>query len=403
MTISQDLQQKHRLLLVATQPTQNPRPLQVLAQSPYLDILMTYCSLPDDTKLWQGLEYLNKGVFDIPMLEGYPWQYAPNRSPRPSLGQFWGLINPVLLKLPAEFDCCIVHGHSYASFWFTIIAAKLYGKPVLLTTDATYLDPLAGASWKMKLKHYLLPLLYNKVVDGVLVPSTASKRFLQSLGVKEERIFITPYVVDNETIARTAQQTDRQQIRADWQIPRDGKVVVFCAKFIPRKCPQDLLKAFARANVPDSYLVLVGDGPLKAELEAEVQNLGIADRVRFLGFVSYSRLPEVYASSDLLVHPAEWEPYGLPVNEAMICGVPVIVSDRVGAGYDLVQEGVTGFTYPCGNVESLANLLQKTLNDPELLKQMGKGAIERMQTWSSHENVAALIQAVSHVMACKQA
>jgi glycosyltransferase involved in cell wall biosynthesis len=204
--------------------------------------------------------------------------------------------------------------------------------------------------------------------------------------------------VDNEGIAKTAQLTNRNQIRAEWQVPIDALVVVFCAKFIPRKRPQDLVKAFALANVANSYLVLVGDGPLKEALQEEVEQLGITERVKFLGFVKYSFLPQVYTSSDLLVHPAEWEPYGLPVNEAMVCGIPVVVSDRVGAGYDLVQEGVTGFTYPSGDVDALASVLKTTLGNHETLKQMGTASIERMKTWSFRENVEAHVEAIKKLM-----
>ncbi|MFM6320749.1 MAG: glycosyltransferase, partial [Microcystis panniformis] len=229
----------------------------------------------------------------------------------------------------------------------------------------------------------------------------ASKRFLESLNVDSERIFITPYVVDNEGIAKTAQLTNRNQIRSEWQVPIDAVVVVFCAKFIPRKRPQDLVKAFALANVANSYLVLVGDGPLKESLQEEVEQLGIAERVKFLGFVKYSLLPQVYASSDLLVHPAEWEPYGLPVNEAMVCGIPAVVSDRVGSGYDLVQEGVTGFTYPSGDVDALTSILKTTLGNQETLKRMGKAATERMKTWSFRENAEAHVEAVKKLMTSK--
>jgi glycosyltransferase involved in cell wall biosynthesis len=392
---------KRRVLFLSSQPIQNSTPLQLLAQNPHLEILMAYCSLPD-AKLWQGLEYLNKQVFDTPMLEGYPWVSLSNYSPVPSLGKAFGLVNPGIMKLVPKFDCCIVYGHAYISFWLAIALAKLTAKPLLLSNDATYLDPIEGGSWKIALKRRLLPLLYKYISDAVLVPSTASKRFLHSLGVPQDRIFVAPYVVDNQAIATTAQKTDRNKIRAEWQIPVDAIVVVFCAKFIPRKRPQDLLKAFALANVPNSYLVLVGDGPLKDTLHAEIEELGITNRVRFLGFVNYSRLPEVYASSDLLVHSAEWEPYGLIVNEAMVCGIPVVVSDRVGAGYDLVQEGITGFIYPCGNLDALATILQKILVDQEALKQMSKAAIERMKTWSFRENAEAHIEAIEKVISWKQ-
>ncbi|MEH1780021.1 MAG: glycosyltransferase family 4 protein [Nostoc sp.] len=392
---------KYRVLFISSQPTQNFKPLQILAQYPNLEIIIAFCSLPSG-KVTQNLEEINKNCFDIPMLEGYPWVYVPNRSPLPDSRSAWRFINPSLVTLVPKFDCCVVYGHAYVSFWLAIAIAKLTRKPLLLSTDATYLEPSSGSNWKVSFKRRLLPYLYNHISDAVLVPSTASKRFIHSLGVSEDRIFITPYVVDNLTISTTAQKTDRNQIRSEWQIPVDAVVVSFCAKFIPRKRPQDLVKAFARANVPNSYLILIGDGPLRDSLEAEVNQLKIAEQVRFLGLVNYSRLPEVYVSSDLLVHSAEWEPYGLPVNEAMVCGVPVVVSDRVGAGYDLVQEGITGFTYPSGDVDALAFILQKTLSDRQALKQMGKAAIERMKTWSSRENAEGTVQAIEKAITWKQ-
>ena len=393
---------KYRALLVSSQPIQSSNGLQLLAQDPNLEILVAYCSL-QNPKLWKGDESINKHVFDTQVLEGYPWVYVPNYSPVPSLNKAFGLINLGIMKLVPQFDCSVVYGHAFVSFWLAIVVAKLFGKPLLLSTDAMYLESPAGSSsWKVSIKRILLPFLYKYISDGVLVPSTASKKFLHSLGVDEERIFITPYVVDNLAIAKTSQLTNRNQIRAEWGVPRDAVVVVFCAKFIPRKCPQDLVKAFALANVANSYLVLVGDGPLKETLQQEVEQLGITEKVKFLGFVKYSLLPEVYASSDLLVHPAEWEPYGLPINEAMVCGIPVVVSDRVGAGYDLVEEGVTGFTYPSGNVETLTSILKTTLSSKEALKRMGEASIKRMQTWSFRENTEAHVEAIKKVIIGKK-
>ncbi len=392
------------VLLVLSQPAQNPRPLQLMAQHPDWDMQVAYCSLPDP-QLWQGAEYLNKGVFDVPMLEGYPWQALPNRSPQPSLGRFWGLINPAVVGLLRPVDCCVVYGHAYVSFWLAIATAKLLGKPLLLSTDAT---GLGGAGWKTTLKRLLLPWLYNQIADGVLVPSTAAQQFLRSLGIQAERITVTPYVVDNEAIAATAQACDRAQLRATWQIPAEAVVVVFCAKLIGRKAPQDLLDAFAQSLTPvpaqataDRYLVIVGDGPLGESLRQRAEALGISDRVRFLGWVNYSQLPQVYAASDLLVHPAEHEPYGLPVNEAMICGIPVVVSDRVGAHHDLVRAGETGFVYPAGDVAALAQILRTLLGDRDTLRRMGVAAAQRMETWSSSDNAAATLQSIAGAIARK--
>lgn len=389
---------KHRVLLVSSQPIQNAASLQLMAQDPRVDMMTAYCSFPDGT-LSHDPENLNKAVFDVPMLEGYPWKRVRNYSPSPRLGRFYGLINPGVIKLVAGYDCCVVYGHAYISFWMAICAAKLFGKPIILGTDATYIDPHdGGRKWKVTAKKKIFPFLYNRVADMVLVPSTASKRFLCSLGVKKERIALTPYVVNNEQIAEAALRADRAKTREEWQIPDDGVVVIFCAKFLPRKRPQDALKAFARAKVPNSYLVMVGDGPLLESLKHEAEQLGITHRVRFTGLVKYSRLAELYASSDVLIFTSEHEPFGLPVNEAMICGIPAIVSDRVGSGYDLVEDGKTGFTYPCGDVVALSEILSRVLPDRELLSRMGQHSRTRMKTWSPRDNADATIQAVEQAI-----
>lgn len=392
---------KYRLLIIAPQPVHYAAYLRSLSQHPKLEILTAYCSLPD-AKLWNSPEYLTKHVFDIPALEGYPWVYVPNRSPLPSLTKFYGLINPGLGKLIADCDCCLVYGHAYASLWLALAIAKLSNKPLLLGTDATYLEVPDNKNWKVPLKKRLIPFFYNRVPDIITVSSTAGKSFIHSLGIPEERIAITPYIVDNDAIAATANKTNRQQIRQDWSIPVDATVVVFCAKFLPRKRPQDLLKAFANANVPNSYLVFVGEGPLGDMLGSETQKLGVEDRVRFLGMVNYSRLPEVYAASDVLVHPADHEPWGLPVNEAMVCGIPAVVSNRVGSGYDLVEEGKTGFVYPSGNVEALSAILSAVLPQRDMLRQMGQAARKRMETWSERENAEGYVHAVEKAIALKQ-
>lgn len=394
---------KYRVLLVSSQPIQNAASLRLMARHPKLDILVAYCSLPEAktlhaTSVKQSPEFLTQAAFDIPLLEGYPWSHVPNLSPLPNLAKPYGLINPGLVKLVSNFDCCVVYGHAYISFWLVIAAAKISRKPLLLTTDATYFETPEGGNWKKPFKKRFLPYLYNQVADMVLVPSTASKLFINSLGIPEESIALTPYVVDNDYIAEVALRSDRSSIRADWQIPEDASVVVFCAKFISRKRPQDAIRAFAAAKVPNSYLVMVGDGPMGESLKAEVQQLGIKDRVKFIGMVKYSYLPEVYAASDLLVFCSEHEPYGLPVNEAMICGIPVVVSDRIGARYDLVESGKTGFVYPCSNVDALAAILKDSLNNRETLKQMGEAARQRMETWSPRENVDGLVQAVEKVV-----
>lgn len=395
---------RYRVLLVSSHPVQYSAPLfRRMAQHPQLDILVAYCSL-QGAKPGVDPEFGVEVAWNIPLLEGYPWVEVPNKSPRPGLGRFFGLINPGLWKLvrTGSFDAVVIYtGYAYASFWIVALAAKLTKTPLLFGTDAHEIRPRGNQKWRGRLKQYILPPIFH-LADIIIVPSSGSVALMKSLGIDRERIALTPYVVDNDWWTQQASQVDPNLVRGRWNIPEDATVVLFCAKFQPWKRPQDVLRAFARADVSDAYLVFAGEGPLRPPLEEEAKALGIAERVRFLGFVNQSQLPPVYRAADLMILPSGYEPFGVVVNEAMLCGCPVIVSDRVGARYDLVRDGETGFVYPCGDVEALARILREVLPDHERLRRMGENARKRMETWSPRENVEALVEAVGRALAFRR-
>jgi glycosyltransferase involved in cell wall biosynthesis len=235
-----------------------------------------------------------------------------------------------------------------------------------------------------------------------MVSSTGGVEYLKSLGFSSDRIFLVPTAVDNDWWTEQASRVDRAAVRAGWKIPQDATVAVFCAKLQRWKGPMDLLEAFAQAGVPGSYLVYAGDGPEKGNLERRAAELGIADRVKFLGFVNQSQLPSTYASSDFLVLPSLFEPFGLVVNEAMLCGLPAVVSDRVGAKFDLVRPDDNGYVYPAGNVDALATILRQMMSDPEKRARMSAAARRRMETWSPKEYADGVARAVNLIATNKR-
>jgi glycosyltransferase involved in cell wall biosynthesis len=216
-----------------------------------------------------------------------------------------------------------------------------------------------------------------------------------SLKIPSERITITPYVVDNDWWLAESAQVDRESVRASWGAASSDAVVLFCAKLQPWKRPHDLLQAFSRAGLNNAILVFAGDGPLRASLEAEAAKLGITNRVRFLGFVNQTQLPAIYTAADLMVLPSSYDAFGVVVNEAMLCGCGVVASDEVGAARDLIAHERTGFVYGCGDVEVLRGILATALADRERLREMGRAARKRLQSWSPRENVESTLQAIA--------
>ena len=382
-----------KVLLVSSHPVQYAVPLyRLYSRDPRLDVTVAYCSL-QGAEPGVDPEFGVEFAWDIPLLEGYRWVHPPNRSPRPGLGGFFGLVNPGLASIiwRDRPDVVVCYGWWAASFWVAAVAAKLSGAKLVFTTDAHTLAPRDGARWKVRFKRFLLPAIFH-LADAAFGPSTRTLGFLRDLGVPERKLFLTHYVVDNDFFSRGAAAADRRLVRAGWGVHEDAFVALFVGKLVPWKRPQDFLEAVAR--VPWVFAVLAGEGPLRSELEARAFQADLKGRLRFLGFVNQRGLPEIYAASDVLVLPSHYEPFGLVVNEAFSCGMPAIVSQACGAACDLVKHSETGWVIPVGDVDALATCLREAASDRQRLRAMGDAARKRMATWSPRENADAFARAI---------
>lgn len=390
-------QRRLRILIVLTHPVQYASPiLRLLAQDPRIDSRVAYCSL-------QGVDGQVDPDFgmelrwDIPLLDGYRWDLIRNWSWAPRVGTFFGLLNLGIWRIirRGSFNAIVLFtGYACATFWVGILVAKMSGVPVLFNTDAISLESLDGSHWKPALKKFLLPAIF-RLADIVMIGSEAGRQFMSSLGIPDSRVVLTPFVVDDTWWRQRASEVDRGAVRRSWGIPENAHVALFCAKLQPWKRPHDVLRAFARANVEGSYLVLVGDGSQRSSLEAEGKDLGITERTRFLGFVNQSGLPSVYKAADLLVLPSGHDRCPVVVCEAMLCGCPVALSDEVRGRFDLVKDGETGFVYQCGNIDALAGVITSAFGDRCKLTELGRAALRRMDTWTTRENVEAIVSAVA--------
>jgi glycosyltransferase involved in cell wall biosynthesis len=387
-------QEKLRLLIVCGHPVQYMSPiLRQLSQQPNIEVQVAYCSLSGAMPAHDP-EFDRTVQWDVPLLDGFDWVEIPN------LGSgkegFWDLNNPGLWTLirRGKFDAVIcLTGYIRASFWIAYFAARRYRAAFLFGTDATSLFPRDSRPWKVGLKRLFWPWLFG-LADQAIVGSSAGVELMRSLGLPSERITLTPFVVDNDWWLEQASRVDRAKVRESWNISSHDLVVLFCAKLQSWKRPIDLLRAFAVAAVPDSVLVFAGEGPLREELISEAEQLGIRTRVRFLGFTNQSQLPAVYSAADLFVLPSAYDPCPVVVCEAMLCALPVLLSDEIRGRFDLVSVGETGEIFPCGDVRALSCALRRLLMDPDLLSRLAKNARIRMETWAPRDNIVATIQAV---------
>jgi len=383
-----------RVLVIASHPVQYAAPVyRLMAQDAKLELEVAYCSLRG-AEAGHDPEFGRSVKWDVPLLDGYKWTHVANRG---SGGEsFFGQYNPAMRKLIREgrFDAVLCQlSYLRCTFWIAYFAARSRRTEFLFGTDASSMEARDGQKWKVAGKRLAWPLLF-RMSSQVLTASSAGFDMMRSLGIPEGRISMTLDTVDNDWWNSQAARVDRDAVRAAWGLDGDEKIVLFCGKLQPWKRPLDVLHAFASACISRSTLLFAGDGALRPSIEAEASALGVGDRVRMLGFANQSQLPAVYRASDVMVIPSEYEPFGLVVNEAMLCGCVVIASNKVGAVRDLISPGRTGFVYPCGDRSALAEALRHAFAEPGNLTQIREAAANRIRQWSPRASAAALRDAI---------
>lgn len=386
-----------RLAALVSHPIQYQAPLfRALAKMPEIDLEVLFCSQAGVQSHYDS----GFGVrvrWDVPLLDGYAYQFLPNVSPRPTAGSPFGLINPQLYRRISDgrFDVLWVHGWSLVSHWLAIASAFRHRIPLLLRGETSGLE--AVGPHKSLLRRALLRPLFRKM-GAALAIGTHNAEFYRRHGVGADRIFPAPYSVDNERFRAQAKELlpQKRKLRREAGIDENLPAILFCGKLQAYKRPLDLLAAYAMLQAEHrTSLIFVGDGVLRKPLEQFAVQHGLAD-VHFTGFKNQSELPAYYAMSDVLVLPSGFERWGLVVNEAMCFGLPIVVSDRVGCAADLVREERNGYTFPAGDVAQLADRLSRVLN-PDTARSFGSASLALISKWGIPDTAEGIRAAVRFV------
>jgi glycosyltransferase involved in cell wall biosynthesis len=286
----------------------------------------------------------------IDLIGGYPSAVAPARHRGRWLGE---------QLRSGSCDLLIINGYTRREYLAAAWRARRQGIATALRLDSVLWHGDADADadadvGRLRLKRLLFAGLLLHLFDLFLGVGTLTLDYLAACAVPAKRCGLFPYAVDVDHFRRAAQlgAAHRRATRERLGLPFDAKVVLAVAKLNPREAPWDLLRTLSSLPA-DTWLLIAGDGAQRADMERAAAARGGA-RVRFLGYVPYTELPELYAAADLFVHAAQEERWGVSVAEAMACGLPVVVSSRVGAGADLVTSGTNGWCYRAGDATELA-------------------------------------------------
>ena len=280
----------------------------------------------------------------------------------------------------------------------TYLIARLRRKPFILWTGIWMRLQTSAHRLFFPMTRYVY-----RHADAVVVYGEHVKRYLVSEGVPAERIFVAAHAVANENYSRSVPANEKVALLQRLNIAPQQKVVLYLGRLEEIKGLPYLLDAFVSLHRQDAVLVIAGAGTERRRLEQITHELGIAEQVRFVGYVApddailYYAIAWAYVLPSVTMHAGK-ELWGLVINEAFNQGLPVIVTEAVGAAAGgLVRDGVNGFVVPERDSLSLAHALQRILDDTELRMRMSQAARHEIAGWNNERMVLGFRQAIDFV------
>lgn len=298
----------------------------------------------------------------------------------------WGMDSALRL---GSADAIVCGGYNYLASWEALRWARRNRVPFLLWVESTARDLRSGSIFLESLKKRFV-----EQCDGFVAAGKSSFEYLNSYGVQNDAIFIAPNAVDTDFFKHAAEQARCKESENRRRLHLPNRYFLFVGRLVKEKGIFDLLEAYAML-APElreqMSLVLVGDGIARTELEKR----GAAIKpglVQVAEFLQREALAAFYALAETFVFPTYSDPWGLVVNEAMACGLPVICSGAAGCAADLVDRR-NGRVVSAGAISELASALEELANNPQLRSSMGQASMEKIQAYSPHVCAAGMARA----------
>lgn len=370
-----------KLAIITTHPIQYNAPwFAMLSKRKRLELKVFYTWQNAEKKFFDP-DFKQQLEWDIPLLDGYEYEFVKNTASVQSSKSYYGIQNPDLNKriLLYKPDAILVFGWKLKSH----LSAMKYFKgkiPVLFRGDSTLLDE--NGSGKDKIRRIILGHVF-KNIDVALYVGMQNKNYFQNNGLKDYQLVYVPHAIDNKRFMDLPQSgtTQLEKWKRQLGIEKKKPVFLFVGKFEHKKNPLILSEAAKVLKTKSFRILFVGGGELEELLKKESD---LFAHLQILPFQNQSLMPLVYRLGDVLVLPSKGpgETWGLAVNEAMACGLPVIVSDKVGCADDLVENNFNGFIFKSGDVSQLAEKMLFFIENKDKIIQMGLASRDKIDFWS---------------------
>jgi glycosyltransferase involved in cell wall biosynthesis len=288
-------------------------------------------------------------------------------------------------------DVVVVSGWSTFTAQAAIAWCGIKRVPYLLVVESHDEGPRAG--WRKTVKGTVVPPIVERAA-GLLVTGTLSRDSMIARGAHPERVRIFANTIDVEEFGRRVDElaADRPDLRRALGAGEDDVIVLSVARLAPEKGLETLVRAVAGAADPRLVLVLAGEGSERGRLETLARELGV--RLVLSGDVAWERIAELYAAADVFALLSEREPWAVVVNEAAACGLPLVLTDRVGAAHDLLRDGENGTLVAAGDVDGVTTALRALAGDAALRRRQGTRSRELARDWGYGPSVDGFLEAV---------
>lgn len=382
----------HRVALIASHVIQYQAPFfRLLAQRPEIDLTVLFCSRAG-AEAYRDEEMKTTLAWDLDLLGGYRHRFLRNFGGGDGYAR---LINPGIVPaiLFGNFDAVIFFlGWGTITSLLAIAACRMRGTPIVMFGDSSFPPPESSLARRLR-AGFIRTIV--RFTDVFLTSGRFNAEYYQHYGADPRRFFRVPWAIDNarfEEASRFA-EGEREALRARFGIRPDEMVVVYSGKLLPRKDPMTLLRAVDAMKLRDKTAVLfLGHGELREELERFARERNV--HAIFPGFVNQADLPKHYAMADVFALPSLDDPRATVVNEAMACGLPVLITDRCGPSGDIAAHGDNAFVVSAGDVSALSRHLDALAASPELRAQMSRRSREIIAGWDYETGVRGVLEAL---------
>ena len=264
--------------------------------------------------------------------------------------------------------------------------------PYIINCDGVMMEK-HGNFIRDAIKRYLI-----RGTVGYFASGENAKQYFLKYGAKESKIFIHTFSeLENDDILQNPLTIEEKtRIRQTVKLPIDKKIAIAIGRFIPLKRYDKLIEAWK--DMPDDYVLLLIGGGYEEENYRRIISDNHIENVILHSFIPKEKLFEYYKAADIFAHPTSYDVWGLVVNEAMACGLPVVVSDHCVAGLELIKNGENGYQIPMGNDEEMCKRVVEIMSNNVLYEKMSQNVLETIRPYTMSNMARVQINAIKEII-----